>query len=61
MIEIQWLVSRDSLSWNVSGDHVHDKMPRVARTLADLECMDDIAEHHVAEAIQYRNLDRQAL
>ncbi len=39
----------------------YDKVLRVARTLADLECMDDIAEHHVAEAIQYRNLDRAAL
>lgn len=36
-----------------------DKVLRVARTLADLDGADDIADHHVAEAIQYRTLDRQ--
>lgn len=37
----------------------YDKVLRVARTLADLDARDTIAEHHVAEAIQYRSLDRQ--
>jgi magnesium chelatase family protein len=37
----------------------YDKVLRVARTLADLETCHDIAEHHVAEAIQYRTLDRE--
>lgn len=36
-----------------------DKVLRVARTLADLENADTLADHHVAEAIQYRTLDRQ--
>ena len=36
-----------------------DKDIRVAQTLADLEAADDIAVPHIAEAIQYRSLDRQ--
>ena len=37
----------------------YDKVRRVARTIADLEGVADIAEHHLAEAIQYRLLDRK--
>ncbi|MBS0209819.1 MAG: YifB family Mg chelatase-like AAA ATPase [Planctomycetes bacterium] len=36
----------------------HDKVLRVARTIADLENADRIAASHVAEAINYRLLDR---
>jgi magnesium chelatase family protein len=36
----------------------HDKVLRIARTLADLEGVDAIRSVHVAEAIQYRVLDR---
>ncbi|MEK7795558.1 MAG: ATP-binding protein [Candidatus Hydrogenedentota bacterium] len=39
----------------------YDKVLRVARTLADLERNDTMEEKHVAEALQYRNLDRQML
>ncbi len=39
----------------------YDKVLRVARTLADLDNADSIADQHVAEAIQYRSLDRQLL
>ena len=37
----------------------YDKVRRVARTIADLEQADSIGEHHLAEAIQYRLLDRR--
>ena len=37
----------------------YDKVRRVARTIADLEGADHIREHHLAEAVQYRLLDRK--
>ena len=32
----------------------HDRILRVARTLADLEGIADVAARHVAEALQFR-------
>jgi magnesium chelatase family protein len=37
----------------------YDKVRRVARTIADLEGERNIQEHHLAEAVQYRLLDRK--
>lgn len=35
----------------------HDRILRVARTIADLEGETDIGAAHLAEAVQYRNTD----
>jgi magnesium chelatase family protein len=53
------LLMKQAMSELGLSARAYDKVRRVARTCADLENAAEINENHVAEAIQYRLLDRR--
>ncbi|WP_341842788.1 YifB family Mg chelatase-like AAA ATPase [Chitinophaga caseinilytica] len=55
--EAQQLLSNAMNRLQLSA-RAYDRIVKVARTIADLEACADIAPRHIANAIQYRSLDR---
>jgi len=49
---------RDSVNEMGLSARAHDKVLRLSRTIADLECAPSIQPHHINEAVNYRMLDR---
>jgi magnesium chelatase family protein len=50
---------RNSIQEMGLSARAHDKILRVARTIADLDGSAEIHSEHVSEAVNYRMLDRQ--
>jgi magnesium chelatase family protein len=53
------LMMRQAMTELGLSARAYDKVRRVARTIADIEGKEELQEHHLAEAIQYRLLDRR--
>lgn len=55
--ECERLLERAMTQQGLSA-RAHDRILKVARTIADLESVPTLEPKHIAEAIQYRTLDR---
>lgn len=49
---------RDAMTRTGMSARAYDRILKVARTIADLEASPHVLQHHIMEAISYRNLDR---
>ena len=52
------LLGKAMAKYNLSA-RAYDRILKLSRTIADLDGAKDIAFSHVAEAINYRNLDKE--
>ena len=55
--ETMTLLRNAMKKFNLSA-RAYDRILKVARTIADLEGSETVEKQHIAEAIGYRNLDR---
>ena len=52
-------ILKQAMSEFALSARAHDKICKVARTIADLEESAEVRSEHIAEAVSYRRLDRK--